>query len=315
VSNDDLTLIALGGNAILPDDRAGTIQEQRALTRATMRQVADLVAAGERIVLTHGNGPIVGNIALRNEALQDSIPPMPLDVCGADSQGGIGYMVQQILGNELRQRGVSCPVVSLVTQIEVSPHDAAFSHPTKPIGPFYSETEAAELRRLRNWTLREDAGRGVRRVVPSPMPMRIVEIEVIRSLVSRGVVVNCVGGGGIPVVSTADGLQGVEAVVDKDHSAVVLARELGASRLVLLTGVETVMQHFGTPRQHPLRHIDSASLRPLLDAGEFPAGSMQPKIASALDFLAAGGQEVIITDPEHLAAALHGETGTCIQSS
>lgn len=313
--HDDLTLIALGGNAILPNDRAGTIQEQRSLTRATMRQVAELVAAGQRVVLTHGNGPIVGNIALRNEALAASIPPMPLDVCGADSQGGIGYMVQQILGNELRQRGLSRPVVTLVTQIEVSPGDAAFASPTKPIGPYYDESEAAQLTARKGWTLCQDAGRGMRRVVASPMPVRIVEIDVIRALVDQGVLVNCVGGGGVPVVSTDEGLQGVEAVVDKDHSAVLLARELGAGRLVLLTGVETVMQHFGTPQQRPLRRVDGSSLRRLLDAGEFPVGSMQPKIVAALDFLAAGGREVVITDPEHLSSALQGDTGTCIDAA
>jgi carbamate kinase len=314
VHDDELTLIALGGNAILPHDRAGSIEEQRALTRATMRQVADLVEAGRRVVLTHGNGPIVGNIALRNEAMQHRIPPMPLDVCGADSQGGIGYMVQQILGNELRARGCMRPIVTLVTQVEVSPDDDAFSHPTKPIGPTYDEAEADELRRSRRWTLRQDAGRGLRRVVPSPMPQRIVEIDVIRTLVALGVLVNCVGGGGVPVVHTPDGLQGVEAVVDKDHTAVLLARELGVSQLVLLTGVEAVMQDFGTSRQMPLRLVDDDALRQLLDSGAFPAGSMQPKIAAALDFLASGGRQVIITDPAHLTAALQGDTGTCIQA-
>jgi carbamate kinase len=315
VAQHELTLIALGGNAILPDNRAGTIQEQRSLTRATMRQVADCIASGQRVVLTHGNGPIVGNIALRNEAMQATIPPMPLDVCGADSQGGIGYMVQQILGNELRSRGLRQPVVSLITQIEVSPTDIAFDHPSKPIGPYYSSEAAQELRDSKQWTLVDDAGRGMRRVVPSPRPRRIIEIEVIRALVAQGVIVNCVGGGGVPVIDQANTLCGIEAVVDKDHSAVLLGSELGVTRLVLLTGVETVMQHFGRPNQRPLHQVESMELQDLLQAGEFPAGSMQPKIAAALDFLAAGGREVIITDPEHLAAALEGHTGTRVLAS
>ncbi|MFQ5600010.1 MAG: carbamate kinase [Candidatus Krumholzibacteriia bacterium] len=308
----ELCVVGLGGNSIIPSNRAGTIEEQRTLTRATMAQVAAQVGRGGRVVLTHGNGPIIGNIALRNEALARQIPAMPLDVCGADSQGGIGYMIQQALENELAKRGVRSDVISLVTQVEVDPNDPAFQNPAKPIGPFYEPEEAARLSREKGWVLKDDAGRGMRRLVPSPRPLRIVEIGVIRALVEEGVVVNCVGGGGIPVVCRSGEWVGVEAVIDKDHTAAVLATQLLATRMILLTGVETVMRGFGTPAQLPLHRITLEEAESLLAGGEFPSGSMGPKIQAALNFLHAGGQEVIITDPEHLSAALGGSTGTHI---
>jgi len=308
----DLCVVGLGGNSIIPANRAGTIAEQRALTRSTMAQVAEQIAAGVQVVLTHGNGPIIGNIALRNEAMAHAIPPMPLDVCGADSQGGVGYMVQQALQNELQRVGVKRDVVTLVTQVEVDPHDPAFGDPTKPIGPFYTPQQAEKLRRDKGWILRDDAGRGLRRLVPSPRPLRIVEIAVIRTLVEDGVIVNCVGGGGIPVVRRGDERVGVEAVIDKDHTAAVLATQLQARRLILLTAVETVMRGFGTPAQSPLHRIGRDEAEALLAAGEFPAGSMGPKIRAALDFLQAGGDEAVISDPQHLSAALAGATGTHI---
>jgi carbamate kinase len=277
--------------------------------------VAALVGEGRQIVLTHGNGPIIGNIALRNEAMAHEIAPMPLDVCGADSQGGIGYMVQQSLQNELARRGVRRDVVSLVTQVEVDPEDPAFRNPTKPIGPFYTAERAAELAAAKGWVLRDDAGRGWRRLVPSPRPLGIVEIGAIRTLVEHGVLVNCVGGGGVPVVRRECAWVGVEAVIDKDHSAVVLGTQLGATCLVLLTGVETVLRGFGTPAAAALGRITGAEARALLAAGEFHAGSMEPKIRAAVDFLAASGREAIITDPEHLSSALAGATGTHITAA
>ena len=308
----DLCVVALGGNAILPHNRAGSIDEQRSLTQSTMGQVAEQVAQGVAVVLTHGNGPIIGNILLRNEAMAGTIPPMPLDVCGADSQGGIGYMIQQSLQNALHAMGVAKQVVTLVTQVEVDPGDPAFAQPTKPIGPFYSRREAERLALEKGWQMREDAGRGMRRVVPSPRPLRIVEIEAVRTLFEAGVIVNCVGGGGVPVVRRGGRLVGIEAVIDKDHTAAVLATQLRAARLILLTAVETVMRNFGTPSQEPLHRISSEEAESLLRAGEFPPGSMAPKIRAALDFLSAGGAEVVITDPTHLSAALAGATGTHI---
>jgi carbamate kinase len=308
----DLSVVGLGGNAIIPNANAGTIEEQRTLTRATMAQVAEQIALGVDVVLTHGNGPIIGNIALRNEALAHEVPPMPLDVCGADSQGGIGYMVQQALQNELHRLGVQRPVVTLVTQVEVDPSDPAFRNPTKPIGPFYDLRQAERLRQEKAWVLRDDSGRGLRRLVPSPKPKSIVEMEVIRTLVEEGVIVNCVGGGGVPVVRRGGEWVGVEAVIDKDRTATILATQLRASRIILLTGVETVMRGFRTPSEAPLHRITPEEAEQLLAAGEFPTGSMGPKIEAALDFLNCGGQEVIITDPEHLFAALSGNTGTHI---
>jgi carbamate kinase len=306
----ELCVLGLGGNSIIPGNHSGAIEEQRQLTQATMAQVVDLLVQGLRIVLTHGNGPIIGNIALRNEAMAHSIPPMPLDVCGADSQGGIGYMVQQALQNELSRRGLEIDVVTLITQVEVDAEDAAFRHPTKPIGPFYTQAEAETLRQEKGWTLRDDAGRGWRRLVPSPRPVRIVEIGVVRRLLEEGVLVNCVGGGGIPVIRRNGQWVGVEAVVDKDHTCTVLGSQLQASRMVLLTGVETVMRGFGTASQSALHRLTQVEATSLLAAGEFPSGSMGPKIQAALDFLAAGGEEVIITDPQHLAPALAGSAGT-----
>ena len=312
MQRSDLCVLALGGNAIVPDSRAGTIEEQRKLTTATMVQVAEQISKGVRVVLTHGNGPIIGNIALRSEAMAHEIPPMPLDVCGADSQGGIGYMLQQSLQNELQRAGVRRDVVTLITQVEVDPEDNAFSKPTKPIGPFYTLREAERIAAQKGWVLRDDAGRGRRRMVASPRPLRIVEIAVIRTLVDDGVVVNCVGGGGVPVVRRGGAWVGVEAVIDKDHTAAVLAQQLHAARLILLTGVETVMRGFGTPSEAPLRSVNAKEIEALLDAGEFPSGSMGPKIRAALDFLHSGGAEVIISDPLHLSEALAGNTGTHI---
>jgi carbamate kinase len=277
-----------------------------------MSQVAEQVARGVRVVLTHGNGPIVGNILLRNAAMASKIPPMPLDVCGADSQGGIGYMIQQSLENELSRRGVRRPVAAIVTQVEVDPTDPAFENPTKPIGPFYSSREAADLEARYRWKLRDDAGRGMRRVVASPRPLRIVEIDVVRTLLEDGVLPICCGGGGVPVVRRGGELVGVEAVVDKDCTSAVLATQLHAQRLILLTAVETVMRGFGTPSAAPIGTLTLAEAESLLQAGEFPAGSMGPKIRAAVDFLRAGGVEVVITDPQHLSAALAGTTGTHI---
>jgi carbamate kinase len=221
-------------------------------------------------------------------------------------------MIQQTLENELAARGVVRSVAAIVTQVEVDAADAAFLAPTKPIGPFYPPREAAQLAAAKGWTMRDDAGRGMRRVVASPRPQRIVEIDVIRTLLDDGVIPICCGGGGVPVVRRGKELVGVEAVVDKDHTAAVLATQLHATRLILLTGVEAVMLHFGTANEAPLGRVSLAEAERHLEAGEFPDGSMGPKIAAALDFLRAGGAEVVITDPQHLSSALAGGTGTHI---
>ncbi len=309
----EIDVVALGGNAIIPSDGTGTIEEQREVTVGSMEHVADLIESGREVIITHGNGPIVGNILERNEATKDRIPPMPLDVCGADSQGGIGYMIQQILGNVLRRRGIDNPVVSIVSQVVVSEEDDAFKKPTKPIGPYYSHDESKELERSKGWIMKEEAGgKGYRRVVPSPTPREIVEAGVISSLLSQGVVVIAVGGGGIPVISRDGKLEGVEAVIDKDRAASALASGIGAEKLIILTDVEQVYVDFGKPEQKGLGKIEVSEIRKLYEAYEFPAGSMGPKIRAAIDFVEAGGQSAIITHAATLRQAVEGKVGTHI---
>src|SRR5712671_1466375 len=269
-------LITLGGNAILPARGTGTFEEQCAITRLTMEPVAALIRDGARVVLSHGNGPIVGNILIRNEAVRDQIPPMPLDVCGADSQGGIGYMMQQALQNELHRIGIERTVVTMVTQVIVDERDPAFRRPTKPIGPFYTQDRARTLAKEKRWTVVEDAGRGYRRVVPSPKPLEIVEIDAVRKLVGEGMIVIAAGGGGIPVSRQWDGaLHGVEAVIDKDLASSLLGRVLGMESLVIVTGVERVAVHFGKPDQRDLSDATASELERLLGEGHFPPGSME----------------------------------------
>ncbi len=305
-------LLSLGGNAILPGRGAGTIGEQFRVTQASMTHVADLLEQGVRVILTHGNGPIVGNILVRNQMARDRIPPMPLDVCGADSQGGIGYMIQQTLQNILRERRIPRPVTTVVTQVVVDGNDSAFTHPTKPIGPFYTEEEARNLERLNGWTMAEDSGRGMRRVVPSPRPLRIVEESAIRALFEAGHVVIAAGGGGIPVREDGGALRGVEAVIDKDLTSVILALAVKVDTLINITAVDQVLLDYGKPtsRAVPLLTIDEA--RRYLDEGQFPEGSMGPKIRAAIRFLEAGGREVIITSPPGVRESLRGRAGTRI---
>jgi carbamate kinase len=255
----------------------------------------------------------VGNILIRNEAAADTIPPVPLYICGADSQGGIGLMLQQALHNVSNREGIDTHTVTIVTQTVVDPNDPAFKNPTKPIGPFYTETEAMRMEKERGWTLREDAGRGWRRVVASPDPVRIVELETIRTLVGIGQVVIAAGGGGIPVAQTPSGeYYGVEAVIDKDLAAVVLAEAVQADRLVIVTAIDRVALDFGRPGQRDLDVMTVAEAQRYLDEGQFPAGSMGPKILGAIRFIRNGGREVLITSPRMLADALAGRGGTRI---
>ena len=307
-------LITLGGNAILPVRGTGTFEEQCAVTRATMQPIACLIRDGAEVVLSHGNGPIVGNILIRNEAARDQIPPMPLDVCGADSQGGIGYMMQQSLQNELRRAGLpDRAVVTIVTQVIVDERDPAFRRPTKPIGPFYTEDRARLLAKEKGWTIVEDAGRGYRRVVPSPKPLEVVEIAAIRQIVEDGGVAIAAGGGGIPVSRQWDGsLHGVEAVIDKDLASSLLARLLGCQTLVIVTGVDRVALRYGKPDQRELERATPDELEGWMEEGHFPPGSMGPKIQAAIEFVRGGGREVVITSPERLTDALEGRTGTLV---
>jgi len=308
-------VIALGGNAIIPAGVEGTYEQQAAITRATMKQVARLAADGNQVVMTHGNGPVVGNIVLRNDAgmAVHGIPPMPMFVCGADSQGGLGFMLQQSLQNALSQIGSDIPVATVVTQVLVDGGDPAFTKPTKPIGPFYDEEEAQLLRDENGWTIVPDAGRGWRRVVPSPAPREVIEWEAIRTLMEAGVLTIATGGGGVPVIRDDDGLlEGVDAVIDKDRASALLGRLIGAEVLVIVTQVEKVCVRFGQPDAKALDAMTVDQAKNLLAEGEFPPGSMGPKIESAVSFLAGGGRAVVITSPEHILAALAGDRGTTI---
>ena len=308
-------VIALGGNAIIPVGRDDTYFDQYQITKGTMMQVAALSAAGHQIVITHGNGPVVGNIFLRNDAGYEKygITPMPLFVCGADSQGGLGYMIQQNLQNAMFLHGLDKQVATVVTQVLVDRDDPAFANPTKPIGPFYTAEQAEQAAKEFGWTVREDAGRGWRRVVPSPRPQRVVEFEVIRGMLEAGVLVIACGGGGVPVARCEENrIEGIDAVIDKDLASELLAELIEADTLVIVTMVEKVYRNFGKPDQEALDRLSAEEARALLEAGEFPEGSMGPKIESALLFLAAGGREVVITDPEHLTDAINGVAGTTI---
>ena len=308
-------VIALGGNAIIPVGQEGTYEQQAAITRATMKQVARLACDGNEVVVTFGNGPVVGNIVLRHDAGMaiHGIPPMPMFVCGADSQGGLGFMLQQALQNALTEMGRDIPVASVVTQVLVDREDPSFADPSKPIGPFYDEDQAQLLRDENGWTIIKDAGRGWRRVVPSPQPREVIEWEAIRTLVKAGVLTMAAGGGGVPVIRNAAGLlEGVDAVIDKDRASSLLGGLIGAEVLVLVTQVEKVCVRFGQPDQEALDRLTVDEAERLLAAGEFPRGSMGPKIEAAISFLAGGGQEAIITSTEHILGALAGKQGTRI---
>lgn len=306
-------VLALGGNALIRPGEAGTLEELRARLHQAMAPTADLVTRGFASVVTHGNGPMVGHLLLQMECARATTPPMPLFICDADTEGSLGYLIQQCLVNELRRRGRPRGVVTVVTQVEVAADDAAFWAPDKPIGPFYAAEDAERLRAERGWQLLEDAGRGWRRVVPSPRPLSIIEQDIISYLLSGGFIVIAAGGGGVPVIRQTDGdLTGVEAVIDKDRASAVLAREIGADLLIFLTAVEYVFLDYGRPGQRPLRKLNRAAAGAHLAAGHFPPGSMGPKMESAIDFLSRGGRRVLITQPESLPAALRGESGTHI---
>jgi carbamate kinase len=308
----NLDVIALGGNAILPAGKAGTIYEQFAITRVTMAQIAELIASGRNVVLTHGNGPIVGNIMLRNEAVRDTIPPMPLGICVADSQGGIGYMIQQVLRNALVAKGIVRDVVTLVTQVRISPDDPSLRNPTKPIGPFYTAAEARKLMAEDGWQMVEDSHRGYRRVVPSPRPLEIIEEGVVKQLLDNGSIVVTVGGGGIPVVVQKGRLDGVEAVVDKDFATAVLARDLDADRMILVTDIDAVYRNFGTDDAEAIDRLTVEDARAMLQSGALPPGSMGSKIQAAVSYVEACGREAIVTRPEDILQAVAGNRGTRI---
>lgn len=305
-------LLAVGGNSLIRAGQKGTIAEQRDNVQRTGAQIVGLIRAGYRIVLTHGNGPQVGAALLRSERGASQVPGHPLDVCGASTQGEIGYLLQQSLQTELRHAGISMPVVTVLTQCLVSADDPSMKRPSKPVGPFYSRADAEERQRLLGWEIVEDASRGYRRVVPSPDPIEIVELDVIRDLVGQGVLVIACGGGGIPVVWTNGGLQGVEAVIDKDRASSLLASRLGADLFVISTDTDYVYLDYKQPMQHPILRVGTEALAAYARSGHFPPGNMGPKIESVLRFLHDGGKEAIITSCENLCEAVAGTAGTHI---
>jgi carbamate kinase len=305
-------LIAIGGNSLIRAGEKGTVAEQLANARRTAAAIIGLIRDGYRLVLTHGNGPQVGAALLRSERAADQVPGLPLDVCGAATQGEIGYLLCQSLRQELDAAGWQVPLVSLITQTVVAAGDPAMHRPSKPIGPFYSRSEAEQRQRLLGWKIVEDAARGYRRVVPSPEPVDIVELEVIRDLMRDGVLVVAVGGGGIPVVRASGALHGVEAVIDKDRASALLASRLGVDIFAISTDADFVYRDYKTPAQQPITRATVAEMEQLLQAGQFPPGNMGPKIESALRFLRQGGREVVITSYPHLYQAVAGRAGTHI---
>jgi carbamate kinase len=308
-----LVVIAIGGNSLIADPTHMRVMDQYQAAGQTSHHIARLIEAGYRVVITHGNGPQVGFILMRSELARSVLHQVPLESCVADTQGAIGYQVEQTLANELRQLGWPARLATVVTQVVVDAHDPAFQQPTKPVGPFFSEADARLHEKEEGWTLMEDSGRGWRRVVPSPAPLEIVELDAIRVLLENDVIVIAVGGGGIPVVRRPDGdLEGVPAVIDKDAASRLLAQKLGADMLIITTTVDQVMLHFGKPEQRPLARVTASELRQYRAEGHFGVGSMLPKIDAVLDFLAAGGKQGLITQPHLLDDALAGRTGTLV---
>ncbi|MDC7238908.1 MAG: carbamate kinase [Spirochaetales bacterium] len=311
-----LALIAVGGNSLITDNDHMTVEDQYRAVCETAEHIADLVEAGYKVVVTHGNGPQVGFILRRSEIAREvaHMHPVPLVSCDADTQGAIGYQIQQALDNEFRKRKIALSAATIVTQIQVDPEDEAFRKPAKPIGQFYSEDEARLLKEAYpDWSLVEDAGRGFRRVVASPLPKKIIELDAIKALLEKDFCVVAAGGGGIPVVESSDGsLEGRDAVIDKDFASAFLSYEIGAEVFIISTGVKEVCLNFGKPDQKSLNRITAAEAEEFLNQGHFAAGSMAPKIKAALDFLNRGGKEVIITSPENLKEAVLKGAGTHI---
>ena len=306
----DALLVAIGGNATHPENIRGTTEEQETVAASAARTLLPLVRAGNKLLITHGNGPVVGKILLRMMLTRDQIPPMRLDVCVAHSQGGIGYMLMQGLENELRRAGIDRQVACLLTQVEVDADDPAFRHPSKPIGAFFTEAQA-QVFQAKGWDMMEDAGRGWRHCVPSPEPRSVVHVGMIEAMLATGAVVIVGGGGGIPVVRNAAGdWQGVQAVIDKDLASALLTRTLRIPTLLILSAVDKVALNFGKPSQRWLDTVTVSELRSLQAEGHFAKGSMGPKVEAALRHVEGGGTRAIIAHLDRALPALEGRTGT-----
>ncbi|MDX1431413.1 MAG: carbamate kinase [Gammaproteobacteria bacterium] len=309
----DRLVVAIGGNATHPEDIKGTSTEQKAIAMRTARALLPLAMADNELIITHGNGPVVGKILMRQALTRDRIPPMSLDICVAHSQGGIAYLLVQALENALREADNPRHVACLLTQVEVDPEDPAFDDPSKPVGPFFDEAQAKHIAAELGWCMKEDAGRGWRHVVPSPAPRHICDISLVEELARRGTVVIAGGGGGIPVVRGPKGVRhGVQAVIDKDLTSAHMANVLGIELLLMLTAVPKVAIDFGTAAQRDLDHVGVSQLRELRAQGYFPPGSMGAKIDAAIRFLEGGGKRVVIAHLDQVMPALSGETGTHI---
>jgi carbamate kinase len=307
-------VVAIGGNSLITDKDHQSVEDQYEAAGETDHHIAQLVKAGWDVAISHGNGPQIGFIMRRSELARGELHEVPMDVCGADTQGAIGYALQQNLINDFRAMGVEKPVATVVTQVEVTADDPAMVAPSKPIGTFLDEAEAIRRQDDEGWSVVEDAGRGWRRVVASPQPKRIVEIDVIRTLIEAGVVVICVGGGGIPVVADENGeLSGVAAVIDKDLASALLANDIEADMLLISTAVEKVALDWGTPEQRWVDHMTLADVKQYLAQGShFAEGSMAPKMRAVVQFLEGGGKEALITNPQNIERAIAGKTGTRI---
>ena len=306
-------VVALGGNALIDPTRPPTVDNQIAVAERVVRPIAELIDRGERVVITHGNGPQVGFMALRSELGRNVLHEVPLDALVANTQGSLGYLLQRALREECALRGMDVPVVTVLTEVEVDPNDEAFGHPTKPVGGFYTALEAQLLARDRGWTMVGDSMRGYRQVVPSPTPVRIVQMQTITQLVEAGTVVICCGGGGIPVVRREDGyLRGIAGVIDKDRTSAMLAVGLDARALFLTTAVDRVYANFGKPDQRALERLTVEEAEALLEQGVFPAGSMAPKVKSATRFARFSGGTAVICSPSALLAALTEGAGTAV---
>jgi carbamate kinase len=311
-----IAVIAFGGNAILPKSQRGLQSEQMRNAKKAAQLMIHVVKKGFDLIIVHGNGPQVGNLLIQMEEAITKIPPFSLEICDAMTEGSMGYMLEKAIINELRKNSLDKEVATLITQVIVDKDDPAFDNPTKPIGPFYSKYRAQMLVREKKWDMIEDAGRGYRKVVPSPRPIDVVPKKVLHELVHSGSIVIAAGGGGIPVIINGRGLfQGVEAVIDKDYASSLIAREVQADLFVILTNIERVCLNYGTPEEEPLPVIDIMKAQKYLDEGQFPPGSMGPKIRAAIEYIQNGGKEVLITDAGHLKAALINRSGTKIISA
>jgi carbamate kinase len=311
IKDRKVAVVAVGGNSLIKDKAHQTVPDQYAAAMESMAHIASMIETGWEVVITHGNGPQVGFILRRSELALGELHPVPLDYCGADSQGAIGYMFQRALYNEFRKRGIGKLAATIVTQTLVDRNDSAFQNPSKPIGSFMDKEQAAKRRNEDGWVVVEDAGRGWRRVVPSPSPVRIIEQAVIDDLIDTGCVVICTGGGGIPVVEDSDGhLVGVEAVIDKDFGASILASAIGADLFLITTAVEKVALNYNRPDQQWLNRVTLDEAKTFLASRHFARGSMEPKVLAIIQYLENGGKEAIITDPANIERAIAGETGT-----